>query len=89
MILKVSEGIELIEFEDEVLAIIPNTGKIVSLNATAKAIIERVGDKKDIKSLVSEIAGEYNAPLEAIKSDVEKFISTAIDLKLLKNEVRA
>lgn len=84
MKLQVCEGLELVQFKDEVLAIDQQGGKVLSLNAVAKEVLDCIDGTKSLEEIAKEIAQEYETNEQQILEDVREFLMGVIELGLVE-----
>ena len=88
-IYKPSEDVVAREIQGEFI-IIPITNgvgdsedAIFTLNETGKAVWDKLDGKKTLKSIGSELAKEFDAPLEEIEKDILGITSELLKKKML------
>ncbi len=79
-IYSISEDVVSREIEGEILIVPLVSGigdmedELFNLNETGKAIWQRLDGQKNLKEVVEELSGEFEAPKEEIEQDVKGFV---------------
>lgn len=50
------------------------------------AILKKLNGKKDVTTIIAELADDYSAPVEAVGADVIEFLQTWADERLISEE---
>lgn len=83
MALNISRYVVWSDVDDDLLLFDQRSGSYHALNAVAARVWRGVASGMAVPALVEELAHQYAAPPERIRADVEKFITTVLELQLL------
>ena len=59
------------------------SSEMYSLNTTGVAVWEKLDGKKNLNTIIAQIAADYDSPYDTIKDDVMKLISDLSEKKLI------
>jgi hypothetical protein len=74
------------EVGDELLVLRESTGTYLSLNATGKQLWQRLEEGATQQELVGWLAEEYGVPRDQAEGDVESFVASLRDKRLLRDD---
>ncbi len=68
----------------EGVSLVAETSSVNVLNEPACRFLELVDGKRSIGEILAVLEGEYEAPPEQIRADVETFLGHAVEAKLIE-----
>lgn len=77
------KGVGFRRILDEGVTLVAETSSVNVLNEPACRFLELVDGKRTVGEILSILEGEYEAAPEEIRGDVERFLGTAVEAKLI------
>ena len=86
MINILSEGVEDYDVDGK-RVLIDSLGNVAILNVMADIVLKQIESGKAIEDVIQLISEDYNQPIEVVKNDVERFLYSLSQKRILKDHI--
>ena len=80
---RVAQDVRYRVIDDEAVVIRQTEGDVLVLNDVGARVLQLVGEGLTAAEIGDRVAGEYEAPEETIRNDVERFFGELEELKVI------